>query len=483
MQSKLSERVKSIREQIGADYRKPLPESVKMFSDALEVNDRAMNYLTNERKLTTETIKHFKLGYDTHRDAISIPIFKRGELVNIKYRLLEPKDIRYTSEQGCETWIFNEDGIYYGKQKKAILVTEGEFDCMSAWQAGIPHVVSPAAGKDSYGVWIEYFDEIPRVYIAYDNDAPGKETSIKLANRLGVERCFEVLYPDGIKDANEFFVEHNIEDFKELIKKAIPFYSHSFKGVGDIVKSLRENKQETLSLEHIPKVKIEKDWMIMISGVSNVGKTSYVMNLVDELANKGIPTLVLPFERGIESVGKRFLQVKFDLTLDSFTMQNDEDWSKMIGKCIDLPVYFALPKKENVIETIIKSKRIFDTRVVVIDHLDYLIRHVSGNKESEIGNTLQDLKRVAEENKIILLIVSHIKKIDNPGGWKTQRKPVMEDLKGSSSLYQDPEVVVMLSSEEAGVLDVDIQKNKGEMSKGSFNFDVSTGKIKGDYNF
>lgn len=473
----LSERVQSIGSVVGADYTRPDIEKIKIYQDALQESEEAKKYLEVGRGLSVDTVAHFKLGYDVARNAIAIPIFKRGELVNFKYRFLVPDKQKYSSERNAETWIYNDEGIQIGLEKKGVLIVEGEFDLMSCWQAGITNVVSPASGKDSYGPWIEIIDNIPKVYIAYDNDKGGKDTSVKMAERLGSDKCLEVEYPEGCKDANEYFKAHTKEEFRTLIKQARPFYSHKYKGLGDVIRGLREQKVETIELLHMPKVKLEKDWMVMVSGVSNVGKTSYILNLVDELTIKGIPTLVFPFERGIESVGRRFLQVKFGMTLEDFSYQDEEAWTKMIDKCIDTPAYFSMPKKEDMVETIIKSKRFFDTKVVVIDHLDYIIRHVSGNKEAEIGNTLQDLKRVAEENAIILLIVSHTRKIENPGGWKTKKKPGMEDLKGSSSLYQDPECVVMLTSEEENTIHVDVLKNKGEMSFADYRFDPKTGKI------
>ena len=57
-----------------------------------------------------------------------------------------------------------------------------------------------------------------------------------------------------------------------------------------------------------------------------------------------------------------------------------------------------------------------------------------------------------------------------------RRKPGIEDLKGSSSLYQDPECVVLLSGTD-GRLEVDVVKNKGEMVSESFGFNYKTGKI------
>ena len=358
----------------------------------------------------------------------------------------------------------------------AVLIVEGEFDLMSTWQHGIKNVISPASGKDSYGIWLEQLDHIPKVYIAYDNDTAGKEASMKMADRIGIDKCFEVEYPEGTKDANEFFKKHTFEEFKEMVGNATPYYSYQFKGVGDIISSLRNQKDEALKLGFIPQVEMEKDWLLMVSGVSNVGKTAYVLNVADELASKGTPVLVLPFERGIESVGKRYLQVKFDKTNDDFLFLNDGEWDSLTDECIETPIYFALPKKQELIETIIKARRLFDTKVVIIDHLDYIVRQGSGSKEVEIADTLQNLKRVAEDNGVILIIVTHIRKIDSAGAI-TSRKPSIEDLKGSSSLYQDPECVIMLTSQTEGTIDVDVLKNKGEMGRATFSFNKATGKL------
>jgi AAA+ ATPase superfamily predicted ATPase len=240
-----------------------------------------------------------------------------------------------------------------------------------------------------------------------------------------------------------------------------------------------EDEDDTYEISLIPQVKIEKDWLIVLSGKSNVGKTSVVLNMVKELAGKKVPCLVMPFERGTVSVGRRFLQVLFEKSIEALKFTSKADWAKLIDQVIDYPVYFTVPKREDIIPTIIKSKRLFDTRFVIIDHLDYVVRHVSGNRETEIANTLQGLKRVAEENKVVILIVTHIRKIEMPGAG-ISRRPGIEDLKGSSSLYQDPECVIMLSSEESGTIDIDVVKNKGQMGCIKFAMDAETGVISKD---
>lgn len=472
--------IKSLRETINQTYVKPDILKVAEYEKALPLNKEALAYLHEKRGLTDATISHFHLGYCRDFDAISIPIFKQGELVNIKYRLLNPSGAKYLGEKGAENYVFNDEGFILGEKSGKILIVEGEFDCISAYQAGIRNVISPASGKDSYGVWLERLDRIKNVYVAYDNDFGGRESSKAMADRIGMDKCFTVKYPDEIKDANEYLISHTADDFKKLINEARPFYTHQFKGVGDIIESLRNKKDDTIRVSFIPKVEIEKDWLIVASGKSNVGKTSWALNVADELASKQVPVLFMPFERGIESVGKRFLQIKFDKTINELKESTDQEWGTMIEQCVDTPIYFALPKKVDIIDTIVKSRRLFGTRVVVVDHLDYIVRHSTSSKESEIGQTLQDLKRVAEDNGIVMIIITHIRKIDSAGSL-LQKKPGIEDLKGSASLYQDPECVIMLQGDGKTQMKVDIVKNKGEMSSQTYPFNESTGKLQDEW--
>ena len=463
----------SLQDSLGIKNKNISIDKVHEFVSCLNGNLRALEYLRNKRNLIDETIKHFMLGYNEAIDSIVIPIFRRGVVVAIKYRAIEPEDDkkRYAGERGNSNWIFNEDGINHGMASKRIILVEGEFDCMSLWQEGIKYAVS-CGGKDATGNWIESLDNIGTIYIAFDNDDAGRDGSIKMANRLGTEKCYDLKLPDGIKDMNDFFKSHTKETLNEIRKVSQPFYRYEFKGLGDIIEQLQNERENYLEIDTIPNVKFEQDWLGVISGVSNVGKTTYSMNIAKDVSSRGIPCLILPFERGVESVGRRYLSVAFDKTIDELRYLGKDEGESIKDKCIESPVYLAKPKQDDILKTIVKSKRLFNTQVVIIDHLDYLIRNVKGNRESEISNTLHKLKDIAEQHKILILIVSHIRKIESGNGYAKQRKPTMEDLKGSSSLYQDPEVVVMLSKPEDGKIEVDIVKNKGEM--GSYFFDVNT---------
>ncbi len=472
----LSSKIESIKQTLNGNYNKPDPKRVEEYESAFWNSTRAKDYMYIQRGLNSETVENFHIGYDERKDAITIPVYKRGELVNIRYRFIEPKEKqKYSQEKGCEVWLYNEDGIAKGQAKGGVLIVEGEFDLMSCWQAGIKNVISPASGKDSYGVWLELLDSIPKVYISYDNDKPGKKAGYELADRVGIDKCFEVAYPEGIKDANEYFKTQNVDDYKELIRTARPYYKYTFNGVSDIIDSIRTKDDSLLHLKTIPFLELEEDWMVIISGTSNIGKTSYAMNIANELVNKNISTLVLPFERGIKTVGKRFLQVRCDKSQSEFGFYQEKDWDELIKDTVNLPLYFSIPHRDEIKEVVAKAKRLFNVKVVIVDHLNYLVRKSDNNENTETSRTLQEFKTIAQELGIIFLIVHHIKKPEGMGTVK--RKPKMEDLKGSSSIYQDPEAVVMLSSPEDGKLEIDIVKNKGTMGSKIFDFKLSSGKI------
>lgn len=476
--SPLDEKIQSIKNSISSSgYKKPDPEFINKMVENLKENQSALDYLKITRGLSSETIEHFKLGYNKEKDAISIPEYKNGEVVNIKYRhLSESSRQRYSQEKGCEVWVFNEEGFDIGKEKGGILIVEGHFDLMSCWQAGIKNVVSASSGKDSYGIWLDYLDSIPKVFIAYDNDNPGKKSSIELAERIGVEKSFEIRYPEEIKDANDFFQKSTVEDFRKLIRSATPFYGYKFQGVKDVIDSIIIKKDDYIEFDCVPHLKIEEDWVVIVSGVSNVGKTSYVMNIADEAVKRGIPTLVMPFERGIRTVGKRYLQVCLDKTQNELDVMSKYDWEEASNDIINLPLYFSMPGREEIKDIVARAKKIFGVKIVIVDHLDYLVRKSSENHNVETSNTLQEFKALAQEHSIVFILVHHIKKQENIGA--KPKKPRLEDLKGSSSIYQDPEAVLMLYTEEKGSMEVLVEKNKGEMGGKLFAFNEASGKIK-----
>ena len=115
--------------------------------------------------------------------------------------------------------------------------------------------------------------------------------------------------------------------------------------------------------------------------------------------------------------------------------------------------------------------------MVIIDHMDYLIRGAS-NKEALISEKMHELKHIAEQNGIVVVVITHV----NRGAVSAGQRPTIKNLKGSSSLEQDSEIALMLyPTEDYEGLEVDVQKNKGPMQNRTYAINVQTGVINGIY--
>lgn len=474
MTTQTNDKIKSIREALAGGYRTPEPQENEAYRQGLRENRTAVEYLES-RGISSDTADHFQLGYSSTKHAITIPVFKDGKVINIRYRHLDPKaPQRYTQERGCEVWLYNEAGLTEEKSKRGVLIVEGEFDLMSAWQAGFKNVVSPSSGKDSYGPWIELLDSVPRVYVAYDNDAPGKAASLKLAERIGIDKSWEVSYPEGIKDANDYFQVNTPDDFRALIKQARPYYKHKFSALGDVIDGFLSKGDNRIELETVPFVKFKEDWLAVFSGDSGVGKTSYILNVANELVSKGYPTLVLPFERGVTEVGPRFIQVRYKKEEDDLGVMTKEEWDVIRNDSVDLPLYFAMPDEQEFEDTIVRAKRLFGIQFVILDHLDYFIH--GNDQTARQADWIRKLKDICQRHTIIFLVIHHIGK---PERGKIKRRPTKEDMKGSSAIYQVAEAVVLLHAVDNKTIEIVVDKNKGPQGVRQCSVNHATGVFSG----
>lgn len=466
-------KIQSLQQTVNVEYTRPDKDKYAAMVECLR-DSPGYDYLTKERGINDETIEYFGLGYDAGRNAIAIPHFKEGELINIKYRFLKPKDIRYTSEANAEQWLFHDVGIKEALSKGAVCIAEGELDCISLWQAGFKNVISPGSGANSYGTWIEELDKVKQVWIAYDSDEPGQTAAKELAGRLGVEKCRNVVYPDGTKDANEFINKNTVQQLRELFAKATPFIKSEFNNIPDIIRDMVDSPRDYITTRLFPDVRIYKDNLTVLTGVTNSGKSSLALNIALELASKDIPVLIIPLERGIYTVGRRLIQIAMGKTEEEIEFTPREEIYSLTADIAKLPVYFAMPDKAQLLNTIARAKKIFGVKYVIIDQIDQAVRHTSGNKEIAISDTMRDLKQLTEQHSVALLVVAHIRKL-SPG-----EKISMDALKGSNSLSTDPETVVLLDRGE-DYIEVNVAKNKGKMRRKRFVMDDATGVVTDTY--
>lgn len=191
-------------------YVKPEPGKVQ------PLGKLTRQYL-HSRGLSDDTLDLFKIGENGNR--IAFPFYEAGELVLIKYRHIAEKS--FISEPGGK-------GVFLGMDicspDMPLIITEGEIDAMSVFEAGVPNVVSLPNGAGSVKtatgncqLWLEQFN---RVLIWTDADEAGAAARDELIAALGRNRCMIVPSPKGCKDANEALIKYGKQGIIQAIERA-----------------------------------------------------------------------------------------------------------------------------------------------------------------------------------------------------------------------------------------------------------------------
>lgn len=154
-----------------------------------------------KRKLSKEVVDRFRVGYDKQRDAITFPVYdERHRLVMVTARSVNTK--RFWIPENVDKPVY----LLYEILERGIdrvILTEGQFDALTAWTYGTPAVATMGCPSDRQ---INLLNKSGiRVIVAmFDNDAAGSRFVTKLKKSLNKDiLLFNAQLPQGTKDIND----------------------------------------------------------------------------------------------------------------------------------------------------------------------------------------------------------------------------------------------------------------------------------------
>lgn len=146
------------------------------------------------------------VGHEQFVGRLSIPYCTRAGVVSLKFRRLgdDSDGPKYLYQTGTVAKrIFNPSALF--DDRTYICITEGEIDCITAVQSGLPAV--GIAGVDN---WQPYFSRVfagyEEVFLLGDNDDKGQGENFAKALGKLIPNSKVVLMPEG-HDVNSFVME------------------------------------------------------------------------------------------------------------------------------------------------------------------------------------------------------------------------------------------------------------------------------------
>jgi len=428
-------------------FRKPDEKRYFAAHEQLLVNDDALKYVTEERGISLDTVKRFKLGLEKDADGVNwltIPHYKNGELVNVHSRSLPPAEKAFKREASCKSILFNSDSI---EGSEEIIITEGQIDALTLIDRGIENVVGVTTGAGGINPeWIEQLENVKKIYLAYDSDEKGQKGVREFARRLGYDRCFNIKLPDG-QDVNDFFQEQDIFNFQILVNAARQFDVSGIINLEDALEQFKKelNTDETKGIQtgfkcvdKLIKTGLNPGDLAVLSALPKIGKSSFALQIVMNLSLNLIPSLFFCLEMRPKRVTNKIIQCHTCRAEENIRLSEiDETRTAFAGKPLYIGYFYQKPEIQKIIDTIKLAIKRYGLKLVVFDHLHFLCRSVT-NQVQEIGLAVQAFKFLAEEMEVPIILIAQPRKIQNDTIMTAM------DLKDSSAIYSDCDHLIIL---------------------------------------
>lgn len=275
---------------------------------------------------------------------------------------------------------------------------------------------------------------------------------ISLSEKM-MHRCYR---DERVKDVTEDFGK----DFFNIITDRTKGARHISAVVKDVKKEINDTHENGIQVG-IPTGFIDLDnrWngmqrgeMILMAGRPSMGKTALAMNIASNVAFSGYKVLVFSLEMKDKGLVQRMMSTLSAISSDGIRKGNlpDEhlarvmragDMAADLGMWIDETAGLSLSD----LSARAKMQALKNgVDLIVVDYLQ-LMKAPGENRTQEVSTISQGLKNLAKDLDVPVLALSQLNRgLAN----RTDKRPVLTDLRESGSLEQDADVIAMIHRDD-----------------------------------
>ena len=196
----------------------------------------------------------------------------------------------------------------------------------------------------------------------------------------------------------------------------------------------------------------QKSNLIILAARPAMGKTSMALGIARHLGVAAqVPVVVFSLEMSREEVAQRFIST--EAKVDSTRMRSgdvrEEDWTRIVDACNRLsgaPIYVDDTAGINLMEIRSKTRRLKmrepDLGLVIVDYLQLMSSGSNEeNRVQEISQISRQLKVLARDLDVPVIALSQLSRAVES---RTDKRPLLSDLRESGSIEQDADVVMFI---------------------------------------
>ena len=429
-----------------------------------------------------------QLGRETF--TLQFNYYRDNELINIKYRDAR-KNFKLVKD--AEKILYGIDDI---KGYDEVIIVEGEMDKLAYYEAGYKNCVSVPNGASN--MKMEYLNDFPddlkKVYVATDNDEPGRKLAEELSRRIGRDICYRVDFGEH-KDANEY-LEKN-KSLKETIDRAKAYPLEGVIGVDSISLDIDDlysnglNRGDTTGHINFDRLfSFATSQLTVITGVPTHGKSNWREYMCMKLASNsdwkfGIvspehyPLQLLFSVLAEKFIGKTFRKVskyermtKSDLSFAKKFISSRFNWIRPDGDVFTI---------DAILEAAAGLVKRHGIKGLIIDPYNKIHANIGGQSETQyINDFLTKLTIFKQKYDIHIFLVAHPRKMQKKDNGLYD-VPTLYDIAGSANFYnQVDNGITVYRNFETECTHVYVQKVKfrhiGELGEACFKYNLQNGR-------
>ncbi|MEY3021623.1 MAG: replicative helicase [Planctomycetota bacterium] len=199
---------------------------------------------------------------------------------------------------------------------------------------------------------------------------------------------------------------------------------------------------------------LQRGEMIILAARPSMGKTAFSLNLLEQVAQLGVPSAMFSLEMGKQQLVQRMLCAKGQIDSQKMRrhMLGADDYRRLMAACGEissLPIYIDDTPGLSLLAMRSKARRLKEQQQIGFIAIDYLQLMSSGtrveSRQIEVSEISRGIKAMARELDVPVLCLSQLNRAAEQ---REGHRPRMSDLRESGSIEQDADVVMMLHREE-----------------------------------